>query len=163
VLPGSLVDRADRAAAEAVPSRVHDVAAAGVGGPGAVPSVPPGVNLPSPPPARDTPFASPPPANTHGPLGAAGERRVGVGFEGAAAASPSDPRAVWREYEFPAKPGNPKRRPPIVAPYQPRLDWAIWFAAMASPREYPWTLHFVWKLLHNDPGTRGLLANDPFP
>ena len=24
---------------------------------------------------------------------------------------------------------------------------------LASPAEYPWTLHFVWKLLHNDPGT----------
>ena len=34
---------------------------------------------------------------------------------------------------------------------------------MASPEEYPWTLHFVWKLLHNDPGTLSLLANNPFP
>jgi hypothetical protein len=34
---------------------------------------------------------------------------------------------------------------------------------MASPDEYPWTLHFVWKLLHNDPGTLSLLANNPFP
>jgi hypothetical protein len=34
---------------------------------------------------------------------------------------------------------------------------------MASPAEYPWTLHFVWRLLHNDPGTLSLLANNPFP
>jgi hypothetical protein len=34
---------------------------------------------------------------------------------------------------------------------------------MASPAEYPWTLHFVWKLLHNDPGTLSLLAGNPFP
>ena len=34
---------------------------------------------------------------------------------------------------------------------------------MASPREYPWTLQFVWKLLHNDAGTLSLLANNPFP
>jgi len=26
------------------------------------------------------------------------------------------------------------------------------------PNEYPWTLHFVWKLLHNDPGHLSLLA-----
>jgi Lipase maturation factor len=24
-------------------------------------------------------------------------------------------------------------------------------------------LHFVWKLLHNDPGTLSLIANNPFP
>jgi hypothetical protein len=34
---------------------------------------------------------------------------------------------------------------------------------MSSPSEYPWTLHFVWKLLHNDHGTLSLIANNPFP
>src|SRR5438093_1493001 len=34
---------------------------------------------------------------------------------------------------------------------------------MSTPDRYPWTLHFVWKLLHNDPGTLGLLAGNPFP
>mgnify|MGYP003694796503 CR=1 FL=1 len=69
----------------------------------------------------------------------------------------------WKEYEFKAKPGNPDLRPPFIAPYQPRIDWQIWFAAMGSPAEYPWTLHFVWKLLHNDPGTLSLLGGNPFP
>jgi len=55
------------------------------------------------------------------------------------------------------------RRPCVIAPYHYRLDWQIWFAAMASPREYPWTVHFAWKLLHNDPGALSLLANNPFP
>jgi hypothetical protein len=39
----------------------------------------------------------------------------------------------------------------------------MWFAAMSSPNRYPWTLHFVWKLLHADPGTLSLLAGNPFP
>src|SRR5262249_44724635 len=69
----------------------------------------------------------------------------------------------WKEYEFPCKPGDPRRRPCIVAPYQPRLAWQLWFAAMSSPDEYPWTLHLVWKLLQNDRLTLRLLANDPFP
>jgi hypothetical protein len=34
---------------------------------------------------------------------------------------------------------------------------------MASPGDYPWTVHFVWKLLHNDPDTLSLLAKNPFP
>jgi hypothetical protein len=39
----------------------------------------------------------------------------------------------------------------------------MWFAAMGSPDDAPWTLHLVWKLLHGDRGTLSLLANDPFP
>src|SRR6185295_915379 len=69
----------------------------------------------------------------------------------------------WRPYEFKCKPGDPMRRPCVVAPYQYRIDWQIWFAAMSTPDRYPWTLHLVWKLLHGDRGTLSLLANDPFP
>jgi hypothetical protein len=51
----------------------------------------------------------------------------------------------------------------VITPYHYRLDWQIWFAAMSSPDPYPWTLHFVWKLLHNDDETLSLLAGNPFP
>jgi hypothetical protein len=37
----------------------------------------------------------------------------------------------------------------------------MWFAAMGQPREYPWAVHLVWKLLQGDPGVRTLLAEDP--
>src|SRR5262249_50890942 len=76
--------------------------------------------------------------------------------------TPSD-TSTWREYEFPCKPGDPMRRPCVCAPYQYRLDWQIWFAAMSRPERYPWTVHLIWKLLHNDRGALSLLANDPFP
>jgi hypothetical protein len=39
----------------------------------------------------------------------------------------------------------------------------MWFAAMASPNEYPWTLNLVWKLLRNDSGAVGLFRSNPFP
>ena len=39
----------------------------------------------------------------------------------------------------------------------------MWFAAMGSPNEYPWTLHLIWKLLHNDPGAVSLFRANPFP
>jgi hypothetical protein len=55
------------------------------------------------------------------------------------------------------------QRPPQIAPYQLRLDWQMWFAAMASPAQYPFTINVVWKLLHNDPGTLSLFADNPFP
>jgi hypothetical protein len=54
------------------------------------------------------------------------------------------------------------KKPPQIAPYQLRLDWQMWFAAMASPNEYPWTLNLVWKLLHNDHDAVSLFAQSPF-
>src|SRR5207244_614993 len=100
--------------------------------------------------------------NTYGAFGSVGKERPEIVFEG------TDDNFIagetqWKEYEFKAKPGDPNRRPAIIAPYQCRIDWQIWFAAMASPSEYPWTLHFVWKLLHNDRGTLSLLADTSFP
>ena len=100
--------------------------------------------------------------NTYGAFGAVGRERDEIIFEGTSDETPTAD-SVWRPYEFPFKPGDPMRRPGVIAPFQPRLDWAIWFAAMSSPNEYPWTLHLIWKLLHNDPGTLSLLANNPFP
>jgi hypothetical protein len=100
--------------------------------------------------------------NTYGAFGTVGRERDEIVFEGTDDALITGD-TIWKEYEFKAKPGDPNRRPPFVAPYQPRIDWQIWFAAMSSPAEYPWTLHFVWKLLHNDRGTLSLIANNPFP
>ena len=40
----------------------------------------------------------------------------------------SDDQTTWTEYSFRFKPGNPHRGLPLVAPYQPRLDWQMWFA-----------------------------------
>ncbi len=100
--------------------------------------------------------------NTYGAFGVVGRELNEIVFEGTADAA-INIDTQWREYEFQAKPGDPMRRPAIIAPYQCRIDWQIWFAAIATPSEYPWTLHFVWKLLHNDPGTLSLLANNPFP
>jgi lipase maturation factor len=100
--------------------------------------------------------------NTYGAFGSVGRERDEIVFEGT-----DDPlgsgAADWREYEFKAKPGDVMRRPPILSPYYYRLDWQIWFAAMATPNDYPWTLHFAWKLMHNDPGVLSLLASNPFP
>jgi hypothetical protein len=100
--------------------------------------------------------------NTYGAFGTVGRERPEIVFEGTDDAFVTGD-TQWKEYEFKAKPGDPNRRPAIIAPYQCRIDWQIWFAAMASPAQYPWTLHFVWKLLHNDAGSLSLIANNPFP
>ena len=100
--------------------------------------------------------------NTYGAFGVVGRERNEIIFEGTTDEMITGD-TKWQPYEFKAKPGDPNRAPPFIAPYQPRIDWQIWFAAMSTPSEYPWTLHLVWRLLHNDAGTLSLLANNPFP
>src|SRR6185437_15691363 len=75
--------------------------------------------------------------NTYGAFGSVGEERTNVIFEGTDSADP-DASAVWKAYPFKGLPGDPARRPPQIAPYQLRLDWQMWFAAMSSVEHYPW-------------------------
>ena len=125
-------------------------------------SIQPVINLISPNQVMNTSFDSLDLVNTYGAFGSVGRVRLTIVFEGTDAAVP-DESAVWRPYLYRAQPVAVDKRPNQIAPYQPRLDWQVWFAAMGEPSEYPWTLNLVWKLLHNDPGALGLLKNNPFP
>jgi hypothetical protein len=128
----------------------------------AILSVAPVTNLFSPNQVMNASFDPLELVNTYGAFGTIGRERTNIVFEGTDAAVP-DESAVWKPYPYRGLPVDPSSRPPQVAPYQLRLDWQMWFAAMSSPEEYPWTLHLVWKLLHNDPGAVGLFASNPFP
>jgi hypothetical protein len=161
VLPRRLVVRAQRAAADAVPSRGMQLAALLYAAVVVVLSVAPVENLMSSHQAMNTSFDPLELVNTYGAFGSVGRVRNEIVFEGTRD-EVVGPDTVWEEYEFPCKPGDPMRRPCLITPYHYRLDWQIWFAAMASPAQYPWTVHFAWKLLHADPGVRELLARDPF-
>lgn len=125
-------------------------------------SIQPIANIISPNQVMNTSFDSLDLVNTYGAFGSVGKVRLNVIFEGTDAAVPND-SAPWREYPYLALPVALDRRPVQIAPYQPRLDWQMWFAAMGRPGDYPWTLHLVWKLLHNDAGALGLLGGNPFP
>src|SRR5437016_5661474 len=162
LLPKRLVERAERAAQQSEPSRINNTIALVLSILVAYLSIAPALNLVSHRQIMNTGFNRFDLVNTYGAFGTVGRERDEIIFEGTDdAAITADTK--WKEYEFVAKPGDPNRRPPFIAPYQPRIDWQIWFSAMASPGNYPWTFHFVWKLLHNAPGTLSLLANNPFP
>lgn len=99
--------------------------------------------------------------NTYGAFGSVGRERDEIVLQG------TDDEEVkegsrWLDYEFPCKPGDVSRRPCVIAPYQYRLDWQIWFAAMSDYRQHPWLVNLVFKLLQDDPLALGLLANNPF-
>ena len=74
----------------------------------------------------------------------------------------SDDGVEWKAYEFVYKPGDPHRRPPWVAPHQPRLDWQMWFAALGRYDDEPWFDAFCRRLLAASPDVLRLLASDPF-
>jgi hypothetical protein len=70
---------------------------------------------------------------------------------------------VWKPYEFRWKPGDPDRRPRFVAPYQPRLDWQMWFAALDPIGNRALLEGLVQRLLDGSPDVLGLLGSNPFP
>jgi lipase maturation factor 1 len=69
----------------------------------------------------------------------------------------------WLPYEFKYKPGDVNRRPAFVAPFQPRLDWQMWFAALGNVRQNPWFANFCERLLQGSPDVLALLETNPFP
>jgi hypothetical protein len=161
-LPKAIVRRAEEAARQVERSRFQDGLAIALSILVAYLSFAPVTNLVSGRQIMNTSFDPLDLVNTYGAFGVVGRERSEIVFEGTEDAVITGD-TPWKEYEFTAKPGDPNRRPPFIAPYQPRIDWQIWFAAMASPSDYPWTFHFIWKLLHNDPGTLSLIASNPFP
>jgi hypothetical protein len=94
--------------------------------------------------------------NTYGAFGTIGRERPEVILEG------SDDGVTWLPYELPCKPGDPMRRPCVIAPFQPRLDWQIWFAAMSEIQNEPWLVRVVEKLLDGHAPVLRLFAYDPF-
>ncbi len=162
LLPQRLVRKAEAAAGRAEVSKPMLTTAWIVTAIIALLSIQPIGNMLSPGQIMNTSFDPLDLVNTYGAFGTVGQERLNVVFEGTMDEDSTD-KAAWRPYVYKGLPVSLDKRPPQIAPYQLRLDWQMWFAAMSSPEEYPWTLNLVWKLLHNDPGTVRLFAGNPFP
>ncbi len=162
ILPKFLVRKAKQAAGHAVPSKPMMTTAWIVTAVIAFLSFQPLANMLSPGQIMNTSFDPFDLVNTYGAFGSVGEERLNVVFEGTLDDDSTD-QANWEPYIYKGLPVSLDKRPPQIAPYQLRLDWQMWFAAMSSPDEYPWTLKLVFKLFHNDPGVLSLFANNPFP
>ena len=67
----------------------------------------------------------------------------------------------WRPFEFRWKPGDPKRRPPFVAPHQPRVDFQLWFFPLGGRAAY--LARLLDRICEKPGSVRGLFAPDPFP
>lgn len=163
VLPKSLVKKSEKAAKQAkAPSRAAEITVIVVFTILIVLSIPVVHNLLSKRQIMNTSFDQWSLVNTYGAFGSIGKERYELVLQGTADPIISED-TLWKEYEFKAKPTDVNRPLPIIAPYQPRIDWQIWFAAMSVPQREPWLVHLVWKLLHNDELALSLIAENPFP
>jgi hypothetical protein len=107
--------------------------------------------------------------NAYGAFGAVTRERYEIILEGTTDAHPTD-RTVWKVFQFKGKPGDPKRRPPQVAPYHLRLDWLMWFVPLSIMRGGRlssrgvdvWFLRLIAKLLVGDHDITSLLRHNPF-
>ncbi|XP_073492526.1 lipase maturation factor 1 isoform X2 [Aquarana catesbeiana] len=125
-------------------------------------SIPVVVNLMSSRQLMNTSFNPLRIVNTYGAFGSITKERTEVVIQGTSSLDPSDPNAVWEEYEFKCKPGNLTRSPCVISPYHYRLDWLMWFAAFQTYEQNEWLIHLAGKLLANDETATSLLAVNPF-
>jgi lipase maturation factor 1 len=76
----------------------------------------------------------------------------------------SDDGVNWQPYRFRWKPCELDRAPLFTTPHMPRLDWQMWFAALAGDcRSAPWFIRFVERLLAGERAVVSLLRDNPFP
>jgi len=118
--------------------------------------------------------------NFYGPFAVMTTTRPEIVIEG------SNDGEHWVAYEFKYKPGDTHRAPPWVEPYQPRLDWQMWFAAlhvrtgdarallpelrtnqallfyMDNYGVDAWFVNFLERLLQGSPQVLALLDKNPF-
>ncbi|XP_077359719.1 lipase maturation factor 1 [Festucalex cinctus] len=125
-------------------------------------SVPVLMNLLSPRQVMNTSFDPLRIVNTYGAFGSITKERTEVIFQGTLSEDPKDLKAVWEEYQFLCKPGDPYRRPCFISPYHYRLDWLMWFAAFQTYEQSEWVIHIAGRLLANDSTVLSLLDHNPF-
>jgi hypothetical protein len=112
------------------------------------------VPLPTSPVALFDPFRI---ANRYGLFAVMTRGRFEIEFQG------SNDGQTWTAYPFRHKPQELDKAPRIYAPYQPRLDWNLWFASLGEWHDNPLVLHTERRLLSNDADVLALFAANPFP
>jgi lipase maturation factor 1 len=112
------------------------------------------VPLPTSPVALLDPFRI---ANRYGLFAVMTRGRYEIEFQG------SNDGDAWITYPFRHKPQELDKPPGIYAPYQPRLDWNLWFASLGEWRDNPMVLRTERRLLSNDQDVLALFGANPFP
>lgn len=94
--------------------------------------------------------------STYGPFAVMTKSRKEIIIEG------SNDGLFWYAYDFKYKPGEVDRPLKWNIPFQPRLDWQMWFAALSDVEQNPWFYRFMQRLLENSKPVTELLEYNPF-
>ena len=95
-------------------------------------------------------------ANAYGLFAVMTPARYEIEFQG------SNDGQSWVPYRFRYKPQDITERPGFYAPYQPRFDWNLWFASLASWNDNPWVVLTEQRLIQGSPSVLSLFRGDPF-
>ena len=95
-------------------------------------------------------------ANAYGLFAVMTEARYEIEVQG------SRDGVLWVAYPFRYKPQDPRERPGIYAPYQPRFEWNLWFASLGPWQQSPWVVQAQKRLLQGSPSVLRLFRRDPF-
>jgi len=96
-------------------------------------------------------------ANRYGLFAIMTRNRYDIEFQG------TRDGVTWIAYPFRYKPQDVRKRPGLYAPYQPRLEWNLWFATLGPWQQNQWVLNTEARLLENSPPVLQLFAGNPFP
>lgn len=96
-------------------------------------------------------------ANQYGLFAIMTRGRYDIEFQG------SNDGQNWTAYPFQCKPQALNEPPRIYAPYQPRLDWNLWFASLSDWQQNNIVPITEEHLLANDPDVIALFKSNPFP
>jgi hypothetical protein len=75
----------------------------------------------------------------------------------------SNDKENWYEYKLPYKPQDLNEAPKTIEPFQPRLDWQMWFASLSNYQQNQWYINLMIRLLQGSEDVTKLFANNPFP
>jgi hypothetical protein len=95
-------------------------------------------------------------ANRYGLFAVMTPARYEIEFQG------SRDGVTWTPYPFRFKPQALDEAPGIVAPYQPRFEWNLWFASLGSASENSWVVTTEIRLAQGEPSVLALFRDDPF-
>lgn len=94
--------------------------------------------------------------NTYGVFATTTTTRPEIVIEG------SNDGRDWRPYVLPYMPGPVARAPTWNIPYQPRLDWQLWFASYGPLAQNRWIERLLQRLLEGSAPVVALFAETPF-
>lgn len=114
----------------------------------------PALPLPSAPVVALEPFRI---ANQYGLFAVMTRGRYEIEFQG------SNDGRNWTPYLFRYKPQALNEKPRIYAPYQPRLEWDLWFASLGDWQQNDFVPLTEERLLVNDADVLTLFDGSPFP